>query len=34
MPIDGSEVGGVGLVQLPELEMWVGRDVVRGGVLK
>jgi hypothetical protein len=31
MPIDGSEGGGVGLVQLPELEMWVGQDVAGGG---
>jgi hypothetical protein len=34
MPIEGSEGGGVGLVQLPELEMWSGRDVAGGGGLK
>jgi hypothetical protein len=34
MPIEGSEGDGVGLVQLSELEMWVGRDVAGGGVLK
>jgi hypothetical protein len=34
MLIGESEWEGVGLFQLPELEMWVGRDVAEGGVLK
>jgi hypothetical protein len=34
MPIDGSVGCGVGLVQLPKLETWVGLDVAGGGVLK